>query len=143
MEINWIAIVVAGFIPSIVGFVWYGILFKNVWLKSTGKPKEYFEKGNMVVIHIVSILLSMFFALVIKILIETTHGGHLGIDGTGSFHTFKHGVLHGVILSFFFALPYFMIDGLFERKPQTNIWLSIGFWVISGGLIGGLVDAWC
>jgi len=146
MEFNWIAIIGAAFVPMAVGFLWYGPVFGKAWLKSTGKPKEYFEQGNMPVIFGVSFLMALVYSWTLKIFIALTHGDQFvanGIEGIeGSFHTFQHGMLHGATFSFFFALPFFMINGLFERHSQVNIWLSIGYWVVTGALMGGILDAW-
>ena len=140
--INWIAIIVAALMPSVVGFLWYGKVFMKAWVESTGKPAEYFQEANMAVVHGVSLLMSIILSFALKVFIETTHGGHLNCEGCGSFHTFQHGFLHGVMYTGFFIIPTFMINGLFERRGMKNTWIHIGYWLLTGGMMGGILDAW-
>lgn len=140
--VNWIAIFVAALMPMVVGFLWYSLIFGQAWLKSTGKTEEFFREGNQAVIFGVSFLMAIFLAFTLKVFIETTHGGHLGIDDIGSFHTFQHGLLHGAMYTGMFALPLFMINGLFERRGQLNTWIHIGYWIVTGALMGGILDMW-
>lgn len=140
--INWPAILVAAIVPMIIGFLWYSLIFGKAWLESTGKPKEFYEEGNMGVIYGVSYLMSIILAFAIKVFIETTHGGHLGLEDFGSFHTVQHGLLHGAMYVGFFALPLFMINGLFERRGQKNTWIHIGYWIVTGAFMGGILDVW-
>ncbi len=140
--INWGALVVAALMPSVVGFLWYGQVFAKAWLESTGKPAEYFQETNMAVVHGVSLVMSFILAFALKVFIETTHGGHLGIEDIGSFHTFQHGLLHGAMYTAFFIVPTFMINGLFERRGMKNTWIHIGYWIVTGAVMGGILDAW-
>lgn len=144
--INWLAIIVAGLIPSAMGYLWYEVLMKKQWLQSTGKSEEWFtEQGNMPMIMGTSLVLSIFLAFVIKVFIFTTHGDHLVpcadlIDG--SHNTFGHGMLHGAMYSAMWLIPFFVINGMFERKGPKNYWIHIAYWIISCAIMGGILDAW-
>jgi hypothetical protein len=140
--INWPAIIVAALVPSVVGYLWYSLIFGKAWLASTGKSAEFYKEGNMPVIYGVSFLMAIVFAFALKVFIETTHGGHLGLPDIGSFHTLSHGLLHGAMYTAFFAVPMFLINGLFERRGQTNTWIHIGYWIVTGAVMGGILDAW-
>lgn len=147
-ELNWIAIVVAGLIPTALGALWYGPLFGKQWLNSTGKPEEWYrEQGGMGMIMAVSIFLSIVLAWTIKIFIVTTHGDHLVecievVEGIGSHNTFGHGAFHGALYSAFWIIPVFVINGMFERRGPKNYWLHIGYWVLACAMMGGIVDVW-
>lgn len=39
-SINYLAVLVAGFIPMLLGSIWYGPLFGKKWLALTGKTEE-------------------------------------------------------------------------------------------------------
>ena len=144
--LNWPAIIVAAIVPTIIGALWYGPIFGKQWLASTGKTEEYFrENGNMPVNMAASFALSMVLAFAIKALIELTHGvqfQHLSDEIVGSFHTFKHGALHGLMFSAFFIFPFFIINGLFELRGAKNYWIHIGYWLICCTLMGGILDWW-
>ena len=56
-----------------------------------------------------------------------------------NFRTFKHGMLHGFILSLFFVMPVMGVNALFERKSFKYIFINVGFWAISLMLMGGII----
>ncbi|HPH81947.1 MAG TPA: DUF1761 domain-containing protein, partial [Flavobacteriales bacterium] len=56
-----------------------------------------------------------------------------------TFHTFKHGVFHGVLAGIFFALPVLGINSLFDRKSFKYIAINAGFWIVTLALMGGII----
>lgn len=56
-----------------------------------------------------------------------------------NFRTFKHGVLHGVIVGLLFVTPIMAINALFDRKSWKYIMINAGYWTLTLALIGGLV----
>ena len=93
----------------------------------------------------VSLVLSIFLAWVIKIFIWATHGDMFMETCTeivGSHNTFGHGMLHGAMYSAFWLIPFFVINGMFERRGPKNYWIHIVYWVICCAIMGGIVDAW-
>lgn len=44
MEINYIAIGVCAVLAMVVGYVWYGLLFKNAWLRIIGADQDTLEQ---------------------------------------------------------------------------------------------------
>lgn len=147
-NLNWIAIVVAGLVPTALGALWYGPLLGKQWIASTGKTEEWYrEHGNMPRIMAVSIILSILLAWVLKIFILTTHGDHLAecaavMENIGSHNTFGHGMLHGAMYSAFWVIPFYVINGMFERRGPKNYWIHIAYWIIACAIMGGIVDAW-
>ena len=141
--INYLAIGLAALIPTIVGALWYGPLFGKAWMKSMNFTEDDLKGGNMAVIFGIAILLSIIAALYLKFNIELTHKEI--VDGKliyGSFHTFKHGALHGGMAGLMFGVPAMVISGLFERKNWTNIGIGFFYWIICFTLMGGVLDAW-
>ncbi len=144
--LNWIAIVLAGLVPTVMGFLWYGPIMGQQWIASTGKTEEWYkEQGGMPVIIGISIVL----AWTLKIFILTTHGDHLmnctdmaGVASAGSHNTFGHGALHGAMYSAFWLIPVLVINGMFERRGPKNYWIHIAYWVLTCVVMGGIVDAW-
>ena len=59
-----------------------------------------------------------------------------------NFRSFKHGALHGFIMSLFFALPLIGTIGLYERKNSKYIFVHWGYWAIVLMLIGGIICQW-
>ena len=56
--------------------------------------------------------------------------------------SFKHGLLHGVISAISIALPILGIVALFERKTAKYIFIHLGYWAITLGIMGGIICAY-
>lgn len=144
-DYNIVPVIVAAFIPVIVGFLYYNPkAFGTAWMNSLGMTEEELQKDfNMPVVMGVSLVLAFMLAFFTDALIEMSHKEV--VDGAlvyGSFHTFKHGALHGAMYGIFLAMPVLVTNGLFERKSWKNLLINTGYWVLTLALIGGLTDAW-
>ncbi len=145
MEVNLFAIIVAAFIPMIMGFAWYHPkTFGTKWMQSLGKTeKELMEGFNMPLVMGVALVLSFLLAFAIDAFTEMTHKDVVdGVLVYGSHHTFGHGALHGGMMGVLIGLPILVTNGLFERKTWTNLLINAGFWIVTCALIGGLTDMW-
>jgi hypothetical protein len=58
-----------------------------------------------------------------------------------NFRTFKHGAFHGVLTAIFLALPVIGILALFERKSFKYVAIHTGYWILTLGLMGGVICA--
>ncbi|RZV64301.1 MAG: DUF1761 domain-containing protein [Flavobacteriaceae bacterium] len=134
-NVNWISMVIATFIPMVVGFVYYNPkVFGNAWMKSLGITEEDIKKQNMVKTYGIAIVMS--FILAFFLLNFNNSPGQ-----EGEFDTFKHGAFHGLFLTIVVAMPILMTNGLFELKNLKNIFINIGYWLITLVLMGGVLDA--
>jgi len=133
-NVNWLSMVIATFIPMIVGFIYYNPkVFGNVWMKSLGITEEDIKKRNMLKTYGIAIVMSFILAFFL-----TNFNNSPGQEG--EFDTFKHGAFHGLILTIFIAIPILMTNGLFELKNLKNIFINIGYWLITLVLMGGVLD---
>lgn len=160
MEVNYYVFLLAGLVPMLIGFIWYGPLFGKAWMNQMGFTEESLKGGNMALIFILSYIFSVFIAIMMQLLVIHQMSVYSAILPSGAselsgetldyfndfmakygtnYRTFKHGVLHGVISSIFFALPLLGIQALFERKSVKYILINVGYWVITLGLMGGIV----
>ena len=138
--INWTAVIVTAFVPLVAGFVYYHPkVLGTAWMQSLGKTEEDFDNSKMGLTFGISFVLAIVLSWFLKVLIETSHGVMYGGE---SFHTFQHGALHGAMFLAFFCIPVFVTNGMFEQKSAKNYWINIGYWVIVGGIMGGILDAW-
>ncbi len=163
---NILAVLVAAIVPMAIGMVWYNPkTLGNAWMKETGLTEEELRKTNMVKIFGFSILFSCMLSLILQsnvihqmgivsaffdyseqIKDATTKEGAIyksvmDLVGTGH-RTFGHGVFHGVITALFFVLPVIGINSLFERKTFKYIFIHVGYWVVTLGIMGGVLSAW-
>ena len=166
MSINWIAIIVAAFVPLITGFIWYSkTLFGNAWIKAAGMTEENSKGGySMLVVFGLSFLFSIMLALSISGLAvhQNNIDGLFYADGTppapdseegiflATFHekygglhrTFSHGLVHGIIGALFLVLPVLGTNALFEKKRGKYILINVGYWVVTFGIMGGIICGW-
>lgn len=163
---NILAVLIAALVPMAMGMVWYNMkVFGKIWLKETGLNEDQIKANNMAKVFGVSLLFSFMLALVLQsnvihqmgissaffdykeqIKDITTPEGALYkqvMDLVGNGHrTFGHGMFHGIIVALFLVLPVIGINSLFETKSFKYIFIHTGFWVVTLGIMGGILSAW-
>ena len=164
MEMNFNVLFLAALVPMIIGFVWYGPLFGNAWMKEMGFTKESLAGTNMVKILIISYVFSFFIAFFLMFVVihqsgvYSTLAGEPGFNekaGEGfaffqdfmniygdRFRTFGHGARHGAITSIAFVLPILSILALFEKKTFKYVAINAGYWMVTLAIMGGIVCQW-
>ena len=119
----------------VMGFIYYNkALFGKAWMDSIGMTEEKAKQANMGLVMDISLVMSFLIAFFMMNFCN-------GLGQEGEFDTFKHGVAHGVIISFFFVIPIFITNGLFEQKSWKNMIINAGYWIITLALMGGILDA--
>jgi hypothetical protein len=164
VPINFIVVLLAGLIPMVVGFIWYNkSVMGGVWMRESGYDAATAKTPNMFILLGVGLLFSVMIASTLMTAVIHPMGlssmlanepsvsdpnSELGktvadlMSKYGShFRTFKHGVLHGVLMSIFFALPVIGTSALYEQRSAKYIAVHVGYWVISLGLMGGVICA--
>lgn len=141
---NWLAVLVAAIIPSVLGAIYYGPLFEKPWLASLGKSKEDMVPNNMALTYGLAFVMALILSMFLKMNIEMTHKdlNSAGELVFGSFHTFGHGALHGAMFGLTTAIPVVVSLSLFQKSSGKNIILNVVFWLIAFALMGGVLDAW-
>ena len=160
---NILVIFLTALIPMLVGFVWYNPkVLGNAWMEAAGMTDDKIKNANMGLIFGLSFVFSLMVATIMSALVvhqfhvtslffkqpiddPSTEAGALYksvMDLLGnSYRTFKHGSFHGTIAGFFIALPIVGTNALFERKGFKYIAINSGYWIISFGLMGGVICA--
>lgn len=141
-EYNWLAIIVAGLVPMVMGALYYGPIFGKTWMDSLGYTEDDM-KGNEAITYGLALLMAIILAFSLKTTMELTHKDV--VDGAltfGSFHTFKHGALHGAFACLLSVVPVIVSLSLFQKNTAKNILLNVFFWVITMAIMGGILDAW-
>lgn len=158
---NLLIVVVTALIPLLMGFIWYHPrLFGRAWMHSAGLSEEKLNASSMGRILGLTFLLSIVLAFFLQFLV--IHQVHIhsflmnqpGFNDSGSeaaqimkridelfstsYRTFKHGMFHGVLAGFMFAMPIVAINALFERRSFKYIAIHTGYWMLTLGLMGGI-----
>ncbi|WP_339663336.1 DUF1761 domain-containing protein [uncultured Polaribacter sp.] len=161
MEMNFYIFFLAALIPLVIGFIWYGPLFGNIWMKEMGFTKESLAGKNMIPTFILSYVFGFLIAFFLlpatihQMGVYSTLAGETGFaESTGDafayfqefltnygdrFRTFKHGAFHGVLSGVFLVLPIIAINAMFERKTVKYIAINAGYWVVCLAIMGGLI----
>ncbi|MCB0662845.1 MAG: DUF1761 domain-containing protein [Saprospiraceae bacterium] len=165
MEMNWIAILVAALVPTVVGFIWYNPkTVGTAWMKAADMTEEKMQGANMGVIFGVSFVLSVMLAMsLMPAVIHQMHIESLFMDAPGlddpaseisqlkasvyeslgtAYRSWGHGALHGAILSIFTILPVMGTNALFERKGFKYIAINMGYWIITISIMGAIICGW-
>lgn len=164
MEMNFLIFFIAALVPLVMGFVWYGPLFGNAWMKEMGFTKESMEGKNMTLTFILCYVFSFFIAFFLLFLVvhqmgvmQTLQGEPGFAEQTGEgftvfqnfmstygdrFRTFGHGALHGVLSGFIFVLPILSIIAMFERKSVKYVAINTGYWIVTLAIMGGIICQW-
>ena len=122
-------------VPILVGYVYYSKNLAGKAWRNIFTPKEKHVKLSskitlIIVSFIMSFLLSFF-------LLEFNNGR----GQEGEFDTFAHGVWHGCFLAIIIAMPITILNGLYEFKKIKILLINLLYWILSLGLMGGIMDA--
>ena|SRR5688572_25215766 len=138
IEVNYVAVLVAGIVTMIVGFLWYGpMLFGNVWMKLMGHTKESIEKEktNMGKTYGTSFVLALVTAYVLSHVMNLSQ----------NFYHYE-AVMTGVSSAFWmwlgFIMPVQATDVLFGNKKMKLFAINTGYQlasVLAMGVVLGLM----
>lgn len=163
MEINFYIFFLAALVPLVTGFIWYGPLFGNTWMKEMGFTKESLADKNMALTFILSYVFSFLVAFFLQFIVIHQGGVFSTLLESGStelqgetlayfedfmakygtnYRTFKHGVLHGTMSAVLFVLPILSIIAMFERKTVKYVAINAGYWIITLAIMGGILCEW-
>jgi len=159
MNLNYFAFFLIAFIPLIIGYLWYHP--KSFAVKKFA-PTPYengsnFTLGKLIWAFLLSFTLVYgyinlvihqmgFYELFFTDLMQGNAESKKVVDEFlslyGNKHRhFGHGLFHGVINAFVFALPFIGFFALIENKPARFYYLHLGYWLITSAIIGGLISA--
>lgn len=142
-EVNYLAVLVAGVVPMIVGAVWYGPLFGNRWLGYMETTEEEIRKDfNPLKTYGVSFLLALVTAFILAQLLAGM-GGLQGVSTLqGSGERAMAGIHLGLMALIAFVLPVAHQSVAFERRKAGLFWLSLGYNGVSLLGQGLVIAAW-
>jgi hypothetical protein len=163
METNFYIFFLAALIPLVMGFIWYGPIFGNAWMKEMNFTKESLEGQNMAKVFVLSYIFSLLVAFFLQFIVIHQGGvfstllesGSTELEGDilvyfedfmakygSNYRTFKHGVLHGVLSGVFFVLPILSIIAMFEKKSAKYVAINTGYWIVTLAIMGGIICQW-
>lgn len=128
-RINHLAVLVAAIVTFLLGWVWYSLLFKSMWMGYAGVSTMSPSAGLLVVQFVLGWVLAYFVAIAIS---KAPNPNLTASDGI------MFGVFSGIG---FFAVPL-LLDYVSEGRP-VGLWLiNAGYIVVSMIVIGVVVTSW-
>lgn len=161
MTIHYFVILASALIPFFVSAVWFNkrVLGGEKWIAASEMPPEKAATP----VSMGSILLSLPLNLLLAIgmfQLSVHENGVLGmlggnaalmLEGTaaafleeygGHYHTWTHGLAHGLVATICFALPVLGYVVLFGKKTKRYFWTCLGFWWINLTLMSIVLSVW-
>lgn len=161
MTPNILVLVAAAFIPFVFALLWFhkSLFGGEKWHAIA----ELTEEKSASPVKPIKLILSLFlnFLLAFGMYQFTIHEagvfGMLGGDealmkvGTaaaflneygGNYHTFTHGLAHGMGATLFFLLPVLGYVVIFEKKSSHYFWVYLGYWYICLTLMSIVISLW-
>jgi len=157
MDLNYLAFLLIAFIPLIIGMYWYhpqSFISKYSKLEFIDFKELGFTK--VLVLFLLSLLLVYgYISLIIhqmgfyELFFTDIMQGHQEaesivkefLDKYGDKHRhFGHGVFHGAINAFVFALPYIWISAILDKRSKKYILHHFSYWLITSIIIGGCIS---
>jgi hypothetical protein len=138
VPINFLAILVCGFVYMVIGMVWYGPLFGKMWRGLVGlteKKMEEIKKKGMAQTYLTSFLLSLVMAYVLDHFIWFTSPGAVSVT---------IGIKTGIWVWVGFVATTGTAGYLYyaEKKPWMLYVLDNGNWLINLVLFGIILSVW-
>ncbi len=137
MEIHWLPQGAAAASALVIGFLWYGVLFKKAWMEGAGVTMEKIKNGiNPALLYGIVFVLAFILSMgLYRHIIDI----HAAFDSTTEY-PFWHGVSHGLWDAFLYGgITTLVTSALFDQRSWKYILINMGYWIITFGVMGGLI----
>ena len=128
-EVNFLAVLVAGIVPMIIGALWYGPLFGKRWLElMETTAEEIQEKGfNPLKTYGVSFLLALVTAFILAQLFTGMGEAARIVSIAGKSGDALAGVYLALMVLIAFILPVAYQPVAYEGRKVGLFWLNLGY----------------
>lgn len=144
MQFNWLAIIVAGLMPMVIGFIYYHPkVLGGVWMRANGFTEESMGQGPKPILYLVATVLSLMLAVWCRLQFFDVHQTSMDFEGNPhDYVTFGHGLAHGLIYGLMVILPVFGTNAIFERRSLSYVLVNVGYWTITLMAVCAIVCGW-
>lgn len=131
LDVNWLAVVVATVAHQALGALWYGVLFRNKWLRTMGMTPEEIETegpgGEMALGAVASLLSALALALLLTFPADPSTAD---------------GIAAGAVAGVGFVAAATFMNGAYEQKPITLSVLFGAYYTLGLVVVGAILGAW-
>ncbi len=137
VDINYLAVLVAAIASMAVGFVWYGVLFRNSWMSLMGYTPESMRGMKMTAnkAYAIQFIASLVLAYVLSGFVDTS-GVAAGVVNAGS------GIATGFWAWLGFIAPVTLGVVLWENKPWKLWFINASHYLAMLLVMGAIIGAW-
>ena len=129
-ELNWLAIIVGTVFSMVLGFIWYGPLFANAWMKLVGLKKEDVEATDSMKGMVISVLGAFIASAALAVIVKWM--GY-GLD---------KGLLAGALFSFAFIVTTIFSNDAYEKRPMSLTLINAGYRFVYFTVVGAILGIW-
>jgi hypothetical protein len=131
VPVNWGAVVVAALAVYILGYLWFGLVFRKAWQRLSGVGEAKMTAASLIVALVGAFLTSYVFQH--ALVFATTYLRMGGIGG---------GLEAGFFNWLGFVAPVTIGVVTYQKKPFTLWLLQNAYWLISLLVMGIILSAW-
>lgn len=128
-NLNWLAVLVAAIVHMVVGSLWYGPIFGNVWMKAVGKTRE--TLGNPIIPMITSMVMAVIMTIGCAIILNNLANLNIG-----------SGILVGLIIGVLFVTASSFTSNGFDGNNRMLPLLFGGYQTVAMTLVALILTLW-
>lgn len=137
MTIHWLSQGTAAVSALVIGLIWYGVLFKNAWMNASGVTLEKIKNGiHPALLYVIVLILAFVISIGLYRHIIQIHAAF----ESHSDNPFGHGVYHGLWDAFLYGgISVLVTNALFDQRNWKYILINAGYWIVTFGIMGGII----
>ena len=133
-QISWLPVLVSAVVAFLLGWLWYGLLFKNAWVAAAGHTPEQLEamrkKGmaaSMVGTFVANFVICAAFSILVAYL---------------NLHVPMQGARLGVLLWIGFAATVSLVHNLYSTTKFSGFVIDASYYLVFFVVVGCILTAW-
>jgi hypothetical protein len=130
-DINWLAVLAGTVIHQAIGALWYGVLFRDLWMREMGMTPEEVQTegpgGEMAVGAVASFLSALSLALLLTVFESPD-----AVDG----------IAVGALTGIGFVTAATVMNGVYEQKKPVITVLFGAYYTLGLIAVGAILGAW-
>lgn len=131
VPVNYLAVLVAAIASYAIASVWYGVIFRKLWMELTGVTDMKPAPMSMILPFIGSLVMS--YVLTHSIAFGNSYTAMSGVSG---------GLMGGFFNWLGFIAPVTLMGVVYEKRKWKLWMLDNAFWLLSLLVMGAILSSW-
>jgi hypothetical protein len=131
LDVNWLAVLAATVAHQALGALWYGVVFRDTWLRAMGMTPEEIRTeapgGEMAYGAVASLLSAIALALILSLAPDPD---------------LADGIVTGVVAGVGFVAAATFMNGVYEQKAPVLSLLFGAYYTAGLAIMGAILGAW-